>query len=439
MFTVLEPHNELKRQVTLAILSLASIAATIATFLHRLQPNPYQIDLIAPPLLAIASLILLIRLYQKPDRLQQTIRLALIQAVLFVVTPSWLFTLEAFTSANSPLVNSLPPLTSALFVLTMVMLIGLRPQRLVRATLIIWAAIAIPILTYLILHPVELITSRGLDLFISLGPAMGIQIVLILFYNRLQDIVERLYNERLQYYAQIIERQAIRQQAMEQAFTQIHNGPLQTLALLLRDVQRKEIPSQQLGQRLQGLDAEIRAVGSSLTNAAPQKRSTPDFSVLETATSEQLLRLGEGTCLDLGTPLHNLLHEVYFLTLNRKLPYFETIRVKIRDFAPIHHSSLTFDLKRDICLWLEEALCNVGKHAQGVTRIAVTGEYRQEYYVLKVQDNGCGLKLGQGQQGTKQGNLLAERLGGTFRREYLPKGGTVCELVWPIEQGNLLV
>jgi hypothetical protein len=39
-------------------------------------------------------------------------------------------------------------------------------------------------------------------------------------------MVERLYTERLQYYAQIVERQAIRQQAMEQAFTQIHNGAL---------------------------------------------------------------------------------------------------------------------------------------------------------------------------------------------------------------------
>jgi nitrate/nitrite-specific signal transduction histidine kinase len=90
-------------------------------------------------------------------------------------------------------------------------------------------------------------------------------------------------------------------------------------------------------------------------------------------------------------------------------------------------------MKRDLCLWLEEALCNVGKHAQGTTRIVVTGQHHEGQYVLKVQDNGAGLKPGQGQQGTKHCNLLAQRLGGQFRRESLPKGGVICELSWLVE------
>jgi signal transduction histidine kinase len=316
----------------------------------------------------------------------------------------------------------------------MTMLIALRRrQQLVIATVIAWMAIAAPILVYLLLHPLELHTSRGLDLFISLGPTMGIQIILILFYNRLQDLVERLYTERLQYYAQIVERQAIRQQAMEQAFTQIHNGPLQTLALLLRDVQLETTPSPQLLQRLNDLNAEIRAVGHSLTDEAhPGQQSAADLATLETAASEQTLRLGEGTCIDLNRPLHNLLHEVYALTLKRNLPYFQTIQVKVRNFAPLEQSTLTLEMKRDLCLWLEEALCNVGKHAQGTTRIVVTGQHHQGQYVLKVQDNGAGLQPGQG-QGTKQCNLLAQRLGGQFRRESLPKGGVICELSWFVE------
>ena len=257
MSTINEPYNILilKRRVVLAMLSLGTIGATIATFLHRLQPHPHSVYLITPPLLAISSLLLLIRLYKKPESLQQVINLALLAGVLFVVVPSWFYTLkaiylrhaEAIAASETTLVGSLPPVTPALFVLTLVMLIALRRrQQLVIATIIAWIAIAAPVLIYLLLYPQELRTSRGLDLFISLGPTMGIQIVLILFYNRVQDMVERLYTERLQYYAQIAERQAIRQKAMEQAFTQIHNGPLQTLALLLRDVQREQIPSEQL-------------------------------------------------------------------------------------------------------------------------------------------------------------------------------------------------
>jgi signal transduction histidine kinase len=436
MSTVNEPYNVLllKRRVVLAMLSLATIGAIAATVLHRLQPHPHLVYLITPPLSAIAFFILLIRLYTKPESLQQVIHLGLLAGVLLVVVPSWLYTLKAIASSDTTLIGSLPPVTPALFVLTMVMLIALRRQRLVIATLIAWMAIAAPILVYLLLHPQELLTSRGLDLFISLGPTMGIQIVLIWFYNRLQDMVERLYTERLQYYAQIVERQSIRQQAMEQAFTQIHNGPLQTLALLLRDVQLETTPSPQLFQRLHDLNAEIRAVGRSLTDEAlPEQQEAAALDTLDTATFEQTLRLAEGTCIDLNRPLHNLLHEVYALTLKRNLPYFQTLRVKVRNFAPLEQPTLTLEMKRDLCLWLEEALCNVGKHAQGTTRIVVTGQHHEGQYVLKVEDNGAGLKPGQGQQGTKQCNLLAQRLGGQFRRESLPKGGVICSLSWLVQ------
>lgn len=435
MSTVNEPYNILilKRRAVLAMLSVATIGATIATVLHRLKPNPHIVYLIAPPLLALTCLILLIRLYTKPQSLQQVIHLGLLGGVLFLVVPSWFFTLKALTSSSTTLVDTLPPITPALFALTLVMLIALRRQRLVIATLIAWIAIAAPILVYLLLHSRELLSSRGLDLFISLGPTMGIQIVLILFYNRLQDMVERLYTERLQYYAQIVEHQAIRQRAMEQAFTQIHNGPLQTLALLLRDVQLDTTPSPQLFQRLNDLNAEIRAVGRSLTDEAlSEQQEAAALDSLETTTFEQTLRLGEGTCIDLNRPLHNLLYEVYALTLKRNLPYFQTIQVKVRNFAPLEQSTLTLEMKRNLCLWLEEALCNVGKHAQGTTRIVVTGQHDQGQYVLKVQDNGAGLKAGQG-QGTKQCHLLAQRLGGQFRRESLPKGGVICELSWFVE------
>ena len=433
MSTVLEPQNLLKRRVTLAILSLTTLGASIATVLHRFEPNPHQINLIAPPLLAIASLILLIRLYKKPETLQQVMHFGVLGAVLFIVVPSWVFTLEAVTSSGSTLVGSLPPLTSALFLLTMVMLITVRPQRLLSIAIFTWMAIASPILTYLILHPAELTTPRGLDLVISLGPAMGIQIVLILFYNRLQDMVDRLYVEHLQYYTQIIERQTIRQQAMEQAITQIHNGPLQTLALLLRDVQREQVSSQELLKRLDDLNAEIRAVGDSLTEESySESQLAAKLDTLELGNSEHTLRLGEGTYIDLHRPLHNLLHEVYAFTLKRNLPYFQTIQVKVRNFASLEQSTLTLELKRDLCLWLEEALCNVGKHAQGTTRIVVTGQYHEGYYTLRVQDNGPGLKPGESHQGTKHCTLLAQRLGGSFRRESLPKGGVICELSWPV-------
>ena len=431
--TILDPQSKLKRRVVLAVLILMFVGATIATIVHRLEPDTYPLHLIIPPLYAITSLILLIRLYTKPQSLQQVINLSILQSVMFIVVPCWFYSLKAFTSSNISLVDNLPPISSVSLMLMTFMLITLRPQRLLKATILLWIGVAGPILTYFIFNPKELYSLRGLDLLMSFGPVMGTQTALIFLHNHLQSMVESLYTERLQYYAQIIERQSIRQKALEQAFTQIHNGPLQTLALLQRDVQRNRISKTEFLQRLNELNTEIRAVGSSLTdknNTANNSMEIPE--TLESGTSETSLRLGEGTSIDLNLPLHNLLHEVYSLTLKRNLPCFQTIRVKVRNFAPITQPSLTLEMKRDLCLWLEEALCNVGKHARGVTRIVVTGEERKNNYILKVQDNGCGLKPGKEQQGTKHSHLLAKRLGGEFRRESLPKGGVICELSWKL-------
>ena len=249
---------------------------------------------------------------------------------------------------------------------------------------------------------------------------MLIQSIMVLFYSRLQSLVEALSAERLQYYANVIETQAIRQQAMEQAFTQFHNGPLQSLAVLLQDVQTQKMPSPELLQRLAQLNVEIRDVGQSLiqsTQSEGESTLTPQLSQPQAPIVASMVRLGSGKHLDLGLPLHNLLYEVYATTLSRNLPHFQTIQIKVRNFAPLDlgttsaANALTFDVKRDVCLWFEEALCNVGKHARGVTRLQVSGTCEEGRYRLRVQDNGAGLQASQAQawlqgQGPIEGNRI---------------------------------
>ena len=104
-----------------------------------------------------------------------------------------------------------------------------------------WGAIAAPIFLYLLVHPVEFKTLRGQELAFLTGPVMVGQITFLLLYARLRDVAEYLYTERLQYYEKILEKQAIRQQAIDQTLTQIHNGPLQTLAVLPLDAHRYKI------------------------------------------------------------------------------------------------------------------------------------------------------------------------------------------------------
>ncbi|NEO96571.1 MAG: sensor histidine kinase, partial [Moorea sp. SIO3G5] len=140
--------------------------------------------------------------------------------------------------------------------------------------------------------------------------------------------------------------------------------------------------------------------------------------------------------LSLKLPIHKLLYEVCRDTLERNLPSFKTLKVKVIKFEPIPEQYLTIEQKRELCQFLEEALCNVGKHAKGVTRITAIGKLHDEWYTLSVKDNGSGICSSSENQGTKQAKALAKQLGGTFKREPLSPQGTLCELTWPLAGRN---
>lgn len=76
------------------------------------------------------------------------------------------------------------------------MIVFLRPRGLVRLVFLLWVVTAAPVVIYLIFHPSELATPRGMDLMITLVPAMAVNLSLLLFYMRLQDAIDKLYIER---------------------------------------------------------------------------------------------------------------------------------------------------------------------------------------------------------------------------------------------------
>ncbi|KAF3889312.1 MULTISPECIES: sensor histidine kinase [Nostocales] len=210
----------------------------------------------------------------------------------------------------------------------------------------------------------------------------------------------------------------IRQHTIEMAFTEIHNGPLQTLAALLRNVQNHDLSKEELLTDLKNLNLEIRDIGEYLTQ--------------QTLNLEESLRLGSGLKIDLKRPIHEIFYEVYSSTIERNLPYFQTLKAKVRSFEPLEEQFLTIERKRELCQFLEEALCNVGKHAKGVTRLSATGTKQQGWYSLKIKDNGLGIRSNYESKGTKDSKNLAKQLGGYFNRERATPKGTVCELTWPL-------
>ena len=438
MDTELNIYQNLKRQIMLITQGAILASGFIATILHKLEPDPAPLSLIVPPILAIISLIIFLQFCRQTKNLDQLMQIIIILLLISLVGAISYFIWLANQSSDRGLVDIIPgPMTSWLFILPFIFLVLQTPRKLKKTVTIFWFVAPTPILIYLLLNPVELLTPRGMELIISLGPIMIAQIFAILFYSRVQQTVEKLYTKKIEYYTEIIERQTIKQQAIEQVFNQIHNGPLQNLAVLLRDLQLKPLLSQEIISRLTELNEEIRAVGNSLINTdIKQQKNRFSNNIIgksEILYCEQNFRLGDGTVINLNLPLHKLFYEVYSLTLARKLPYFANIKVKVRNFDPYPGFNLNLESKRDLCLWLEEMLCNVGKHAKGVTRILVIGKYQEDFYALKVQDNGSELGLGSNSQGTNQALSLAKKLQGNFSRKSLTQGGVVCELSWHVK------
>ncbi|MEB3218469.1 MAG: CHASE2 domain-containing protein [Nostocales cyanobacterium 94392] len=211
-----------------------------------------------------------------------------------------------------------------------------------------------------------------------------------------------------------------RQRIIEHTFTIIHNGPLQTLADALSHLRTQELPQEKLILQLETLNHEIRDIG--------------EFMKKEALSNQHILRLGSGLILDLNNPVNELFYEVYTSTLQRTdLKYLSGIKVKTRSFEPIDDKYLNIEEKRELCQFLEESLCNIGKHAQGAKRIQVIGKNHDGSYTLSVKDNGYGINSSTESKGTKQCKDLAQRLSGTFKRESVSLSGTLCELTWRLK------
>lgn len=215
---------------------------------------------------------------------------------------------------------------------------------------------------------------------------------------------------------------------LQRTFEAIHNGPLQNLAVILRSIGEEDLSTDQLQTQLQKLNQELRCVHDSLRQ--------------EMLTRSDSLYLESNLVLDLKAPITELLYQVYDITLKRSFKGFTTIVTYIPpNFKPLEDCYLSMAQKRGLCLFLQEALCNVGKHAVGATCLDVICTCSRFWYSLRIIDNGAGttpLSNYIGRQGTEQAQKLARQMSGKFRRLSNTPQGTICELTWPVKAGILL-
>ncbi len=237
----------------------------------------------------------------------------------------------------------------------------------------------------------------------------GTGLTAALFYRHQQDLQARLSDRQL---------------LIDTTYTEIHNHPVQTLARILQRVREGNLSPQSFYADLERLEQQLRSIEESVR----QKVTLMDDQ----------LTLHDGKKLDLHRPIHELLHEVYRNTLSRTQDYpgFATL-VKIPNFEAIENRRLTVQQREAICRFMEEAICNAGKHAERMTRLEVSCKTADGKNWIRIADNGCGIDAAgsnQSRYGTKQAEQLAHQLGGEFRRVANSPKGTICELSYPVSR-----
>ena len=196
---------------------------------------------------------------------------------------------------------------------------------------------------------------------------------------------------------------------LRQTYDAVHNGPLQTLAAILRTLDETPLRSQ-----LEALNQELRSVYESM---------------------KQELLSGENHYIQ--TSLPDLLYQIYEETLQRNLPGFASIQTYVSpNFSILKDCPLTLEQKQGLCFFLQEALCNAGKHAIAANRLDVICTHQHHEWSLKILDDGVQDLSSNPHRGrgTDQAIELARSLGGTFdRRSRFPQG-ICCELTWQDSQ-----
>jgi diguanylate cyclase (GGDEF)-like protein len=234
-------QDRLIRRTGLWVFAMGALAAGIAFWLHSQQPHPRAIDLGMSGGLTLAFLALLVFLWSQRGALavERAAWLGFLVAVLGLAVPAWYYSAAAWRDPALSLVERYPPIEAALLPLFLGLIVLLRPQRLLLIAFASWLLIAGPLLVYLLAHPPELMTPRGREMLVTLGPVALVFMVYVPFQRGIQRWVGLLQSERARMQA-LAERDGLtglyNRRAGENLLSKLVASPERTDALVLFDI-----------------------------------------------------------------------------------------------------------------------------------------------------------------------------------------------------------
>lgn len=254
-------------------------------------------------------------------------------------------------------------------------------------------------------YPTEIFIGNNIFLLASI-------LFCILSSYQNERIDRQIYNSKI-YKEQIKEKKEV----LKNVYGLIHSGPLQTLSSLIRELKSYGNPDHHQLDILINLNQEIRDIYQKITK--------------ELVEESNIIYLRNSTKIDIELSLDELLYEVFYITIDQDMPNFKQIKVKIVDFdCSLAQASIPRDMKKDLCLFLEEAIINVGKHAKNSTKIDVKGTVNNKEIILRVVDNGLSMLPSENVNGlgTQLIEEIAKKWSGKFSLSPIESIGTSCEL-----------
>lgn len=211
-----------------------------------------------------------------------------------------------------------------------------------------------------------------------------------------------------------------KEKLIEQTYNIIHNDSLQIVSNMLSKWRKGTVISSKMREEINALNRELRGIRGRLNQEVLEGKLT----------------IG-GKSIDLRSPLDVVIQQVYDLVAIHRRDFIGSIYRK-RNIEPVDDSNLSEVEKGEIGRFLEEAINNVLKHGQGVTRIEVELIQEGTQNVVRVTDNGQLFQQDSrrvsGGDGSRQAWKIAVQIGGKFSRRKKEPHGVVCELRWPIHK-----
>lgn len=181
--------------IYLFLLGAIFVGGTLSIF-HLLQDDPFLIDVVLPPGMTMFTITCLAYLYFIPEKVYDIIRIFLLISAVALCLAAWSFSILAMVSKENTLIETFPPISPVFLAIIFAMVIFLDTYMAKKMVLITWVIFSTPILGYLAAHPQELLSIRGIELLVAIGPIMLMVFALVVIKEGIRNEIERLNTEK---------------------------------------------------------------------------------------------------------------------------------------------------------------------------------------------------------------------------------------------------